>query len=101
MRNHFAHKYSARSFDEQPAREWCSSLRQPSLMEQATSKVLPTAMAQQAREYVQLVTASSRQKYEMTVFGLFGSLLRRLNVVPRIETSMWFSDDSDRELTPS
>jgi hypothetical protein len=45
--------------------------------------------------YAQEITTTPRQKFEIAVITLFGSLLRRINLVSRVDRIAWFSDDPD------
>ena len=45
------------------------------------------------KEYMQEITKTLRDRFEMTVIQLVGSLLRRINLVNRIDKISWFSAD--------
>lgn len=95
IRNLFAHDFKALSFDSAPVRDFCANLLQPKFLTEMPANIFPAQVVRQIGDYVQEVTSTSRQKYEMTVITIFGSLLRRLNLVSRISNNAWFSDDPD------
>ncbi len=95
IRNLFAHDFKALTFDTAPARDHCGKLQQPRLLASMRDNIIPAQTAEQLRAYVQEITTSPRQKYEMAVISLFGSLLRRVNLVRRVDGVTWFSDDPD------
>jgi DNA-binding MltR family transcriptional regulator len=95
IRNLFAHDFKALSFDTAPARDLCSNLQQPGLVESMPANIFSAEAAEQMSAYVQEITTTPRQKFEMAIITLFGSLLRRINLVSRVGSVAWFSADPD------
>jgi DNA-binding MltR family transcriptional regulator len=101
IRNEFAHDFNIQSFDASPVREYCVSLQQPALIAAMPEKMFPADVAKQMSQYVRDTNATPREKFRTTIIGLFGSLLRRVNYVRRIEPGAWFSYDPDALVGPS
>lgn len=101
IRNEFAHEFKTYSFDSEPVRGYCSSLKQPGSLASMPAKLLPPAHAKAAEQYVRETSATPREKFRASVFALFGSMFRRLNYVHRIEPSAWFSYDPDAFVGPT
>lgn len=64
IRNSFAHNFNSLTFNGPPVRDLCVNLKQPGAIGRTTTP---------------------RKKYETTVMQLFSSLLRRANLVSRLE----------------
>jgi DNA-binding MltR family transcriptional regulator len=95
IRNLFAHDFKSLSFDTPPARDLCANLQQPKLLATMPANIFAARTAQQMSAYVREITTTPRQKFEMAVITLFGSLLRRVNLVSRVDRVAWFSEDPD------
>jgi DNA-binding MltR family transcriptional regulator len=95
IRNAFAHNFKSLDFEADPIRGYCASLKQPEVLAAMPAQLFPTAAAERAKAYVEAITTTPREKYRMSVFSLFGSLLRRLKYVRRASPADWFSCDPD------
>lgn len=95
IRNAFAHNFRALAFDEPPIRDYCASLKEPSILAAMPAKLFPAEQAKLAEQYVRDTNVTAREQFRTTVFGLFGSLLRRLEYVRRLSAQEWFSYDPD------
>lgn len=95
IRNRFAHDFKITSFDEEPMRGYCSSLKQPSLLVDLAKKQFQGEIRESAAQYVRDTSDTPREKFRTSVFALFGSLLRRVRYVQRPTPSCWFAYDPD------
>ncbi|SRR6266852_189559 len=100
IRNEFAHNFKEASFSDSPVREYCSALKQPSVLASWPSKIFPEAQAKAAEQYIRDTSATPREQFRTTVFALFGSLIRRLKYVRRASFTAWFSYDPDSPIGP-
>jgi DNA-binding MltR family transcriptional regulator len=101
IRNSFAHNFLALTFGESPIRDYCASLRQPSILAAMPADLFPQQEAELAERYVHGTNVTAREQFRTSVFGLFGSLLRRLAYVRRVTAEGWFSFDPDALTGPS
>lgn len=101
IRNQFAHNFATCAFDAAPVRDWCSSLRQPVILAAMPKQMFSDDTARLASQYVQDLTATPREKFRMTVIGLFGALYRRVTYARRATPGGWFSYDPDALTGPS
>ena len=97
IRNHFAHNYNSSTFSDQPVRDLFANLKQPNRLAEVPARLFDARVAAQMTSYVREITTTPRQKFEMTVIGLLGSLLRRVDLVRRVEHDRWFTKDPDPE----
>lgn len=95
IRNRFAHDFKIDSFDEEPMRGYCSSLKQPSLLVDLAKNQFKGEVGESAAQYVRETSNTPREKFRTSIFALFGSLLRRVRYVQRPAPSSWFSHDPD------
>jgi DNA-binding MltR family transcriptional regulator len=101
IRNAFAHDFKTAHFDTDRIRDYCSALKQPQILAALPAQLFPAADAEVAKTYVEGITQTPREKYRMSVFSLFGSLLRRLAYVRRVTPGAWFSYDPDAARGPA
>ncbi|MFC2173854.1 MltR family transcriptional regulator [Acidobacteriota bacterium] len=101
IRNKFAHDFTVKRFDTSPIRDYCSSLKQPGLMAGLAEKIFPPAVSEDAKQYVQNISSTPREKYKTSVISLFGALARRSYYVHRVASLDWFSTDPDAPENPS
>jgi DNA-binding MltR family transcriptional regulator len=101
IRNKFAHDFKISSFDEEPIRGYCSSLKQPGDLAGQPAQLFDAETAAIFEQYVRQSSATSRERFRTSVFTLFGSLLRRLLYVERPSHNKWFSYDPDALLGPT
>jgi DNA-binding MltR family transcriptional regulator len=94
IRNKFAHDFRVTSFDMSPVRDYCASLKSPAELAAMPGKLFSPDVAQRLVEYVGQITATSREKFRMSVIGLFGALFRRVHYVRRGDHE-WFSYNPD------
>jgi DNA-binding MltR family transcriptional regulator len=97
IRNRFAHNYKSLSFDESPIRDWCAALQQPKLFESMPNKLFTGQARKKMIAYVKGINVTPRQKFETTIYCLFGSILRRVKFVSQMDESKWFSQNPDRD----
>jgi DNA-binding MltR family transcriptional regulator len=95
IRNAFAHNFRPATFETDPIRGYCASLKQPGILAAMPAQLFPPAAAETAKAYVEAITTTPREKYRMSVISLFGSLLRRLKYVRRASPAVWFYSDPD------
>ena len=100
IRNAFAHDFKISSFATSPVREHCAELKQPGVLAAMPAQLFQESEARMFEEYVRETSATPREQYRTSVFALFGSLLRRLNYVQRINPQSWFSYDPDALVGP-
>jgi len=101
IRNAFAHDFKTAYFDKSPVRDYCASLKQVQILAAMPAEMFPPPVAETAKAYVEEITQTPREKYRMSVFSLFGSLLRRLTYVHRASPDVWFSCDPDAVRRPT
>ena len=97
IRNVFAHDFKALSFDTPQVRDFCASFQQPEHLAAMPEKIFSPDTAKHMKQYVREITATPREKFRMSVIGLFGSLLRRINYMKRVKPGIWFSYDPDAQ----
>ena len=100
VRNAFAHDFNQTTFDVSPVRDLCSSLKSPGQLAAMPNQLFFGDTAERLNEYVREITSTPREKFRMSVIGLFGSLLRRVDYV-RPDNHDWFSYDPDALRGPS
>ena len=102
IRNAFAHDFKAASFNTEPVRGYCSSLKQPSIVAAMPKQLLDEKTAAAMSQYVnEEMAGTPREMYRTAVFALFGSMLRRLVYLRPVSASSWFTYDPDRNVGPS
>lgn len=101
IRNAFAHRFKAPSFDEAPVRDYCSSLKQPGIVAAMPEKLFPPETAATLADYIRETSETPRERFRTSIFALFGSLLRRLAYVRRATQAGWFTYDPDALNGPS
>lgn len=62
------------------------------------AKLFGAEVAQRMADYVKEITVTPRERFEMTVISLLGSLLRRIDLVSQKDETHWFSKDPDPDI---
>ena len=99
IRNTFAHEFKLTGFDVPPV-EITAPLKQPRTLAEMPKQLFPADTAAVMAEHVRKISATPREQYRISVFALFGSLLRRLRYVRRLTGAAWFSYDPDASIGP-
>lgn len=101
IRNVFAHDYNLQEFNISPIRDHCASLKQIRLLTDMSGKVFSGDEVKSVSHYIKSVSGTPREIFRMSVIWLFGSLLRRVAYIRRVDSIDWYTYDPDAVVGPS
>src|SRR5262245_58109216 len=93
IRNAFAHRYDARSFEHADCEKLLVKLEHGKQLDAIVDQLVQNTSDPDEQARLRLVAASGRRKFQDTVRSLFISLVQRLDRVGRPDRSTWYRAD--------